>query len=503
MNCPKCNKIIHENMRFCPYCGAKMKEGIRSKNYDREDILIRTYVKQKQYSKILDMALKGNVCAEYVYITNTIGEENWHIGNKDYKMLSALCPNAVAMAIISIVGLFTVIENKTSIANETLEKYCSMVEQAAENGDPAALWAMGRFYLGTISNKYGRNEMKVYRYMNLAIDKKYPQAMMDLGSWHYTGENGMDKDEDRGILLFYKGMYYSQTIALGRTSEEEGNIFDAAQMDLEDLDKKIIQSGIECIADDVFGKKHKSESLLCINNKTEIELWERIRKYSDLDELEKMTKEIEAVDYSETDKESILHWLKKSVSEIKKYEMKVIEREKKRMEEERKQQELQERERNIKEANREREQKAREIIDSCSIPDDYLRAFDSVKELNMPEDYYKRYEEILLNKVKYKYSQDIMIAKQYQESLFNVKVFIGMWCVLAILGILLIKFLLWLSLYIGFLSYVGIGAIGLFGISYACFTYTEVDQDMKIVRKKSSYEWVCRFADKGYNFFDE
>lgn len=519
MNCQKCQRIIHENMKFCPYCGEKARKDVRNKNYDKEDILIRSYAKQKQYSKILDLALQGNAYAEYAYITKTIGKENWHMGNEDYKTLNNLCPNPVAMAIIGIVGIFTVLEKRTTISKELLDKYINMIEQSSEKEDPAALWAMGRFYLGTITAKYKRNEMKVYRYMTLAADKKYPQAMLDLGIWHCTGENGMDKDEDKGLPSLYKGLYYAEAIAFDKTPEDAKGI---AQLDLNAYSKEVIQNSTKYYTNNAAAKKHVVENVLDFNNKSEIELWKKIQKYTDVDELEKIGKEIEEIDYPGADKEFALHWLQKSVSDINKFKKQVKEREKKRreleqakerqrleeerqrLEKERQQKELIKQQQIIADQNKDKMNTALAIINGCESTEDYLCALEKIKSLNMPESLFQTYRGLLTKLIQKKYSNEIEITKNPKFDGFDAKMFLITYTVLGIIGFLLIKFLLWLKMYIGFLSTAGIVFIIGFYLIFVLATFTDFKTSaVAYLTGRKSNKLIERFIEKGYDIYDD
>ena len=253
--CNECGKIIKETINFCPFCGAKNKEGVEDLNLDKQVRLIRKLVRRKDYDELVFHALHGNVFAEYCYIEYIVASTKKWVPERtgEYERILSLSRdgNDFAMAVEGL-ALYTQNRNK-SIAegftesiftsSEGYSKGIELIKQAASNDDPAALAFAGRWHLGGMEGFFQVNEFLAYKNMEKAANMGYPDALYQLGRWYCFGEHGLNVDIPYGYNMIEKAAYYGQPNAEAFLRKQNLECLEKDPQKL--IDQEIINAAIE------------------------------------------------------------------------------------------------------------------------------------------------------------------------------------------------------------------------------------------------------------------
>jgi len=219
MVCQKCGESLVDCMKYCPYCGNPLINGVINNRDTRKEIIEAEY-KEGKFVELMRRACdEDDVLAKYYCILYATKEGN---GTFMFSFRDIFEDREIKK--LSIANHFyntcwDVYHDHKEVEREsTVTKFCA----AAKKGEVVAMTFVAEWLM------YGqkglvKNPQTAYQYIKEASEKKYPQALYLRGLWHYQGGGDVSRDEELGFRLIEEAAFYGHQGAINLLSKSVKN----------------------------------------------------------------------------------------------------------------------------------------------------------------------------------------------------------------------------------------------------------------------------------------
>lgn len=219
MLCNSCNKMINDDMKFCPYCGTETGNG-----GERVPFALKSEIDKSMERKNFDLVWneilnKNNAYAEYKY------EKFFHDVVRDVQNIDDFkavtkkilyygkngCLYAVylyGMALIWSYEERDMLKGRDFLGGyEQVTQGEKFVLEMAQRGQISAQATVGMWYK---NGEHGclKNDIKSYKLLKSAADKLHPTAMYELGVSYQNGELGLRQNADLADTYMERAAYF-------------------------------------------------------------------------------------------------------------------------------------------------------------------------------------------------------------------------------------------------------------------------------------------------------